>query len=358
MPPPRRDLEKTRQILVEWFRARHPAARSVEVGPLAGPAATGFSSDTLLFDLTIDEAGARTTRSLVGRAEPTGFGVFPHYDVTRQYRIMEALAATDVPVPKMVALERDAGPLGAPFFVMERVEGRIPTDNPPYHAGGWVTEIDPRERAAIWESGLDGMAAVHRQDPEALGIDFLDAPPAGVDTTGWHLDLWRRYADWVQGNRAFPTLEAAWQWLAGHRPPATAERDLCWGDARIGNMIFAGGRCAAVLDWEMATLGPAAMDLGWFLLLDRHHCEGLDVPRLAGFPSRAASIARWEARTGRMASHVAFWEAFAGWRFAVIMARIADQMRHYEVLPADSDFGRNNTMSRLLARMLDLPPPG
>ena len=176
MPPPRRDFEKTRRILEDWFRARLPAARDVEVGALAGPSATGFSSDTLLFDLAYTQDGARTTRALVCRAEPMGFGVFPSYDVARQYRIMDALAPTGVPVPKMVGLERDPALLGAPFFVMERVDGRIPTDNPPYHAGGWVTEASPAERTAIWESGLDGMAAIHRQDPVALGIDFLDAP--------------------------------------------------------------------------------------------------------------------------------------------------------------------------------------
>lgn len=358
MPPPRRDLEKTRLVLEDWFRARTPGARNLSVGPLSGPAATGFSSDTLLFDVSYDEGGARVTRGLVCRAEPTGYGVFPSYDVTRQYRIMQALAATDVPVPKMVALERDPAPLGSPFFVMERVAGRIPTDNPPYHAGGWLTESTPAERAAIWESGLDALAAVHRCDPEHLGIDFLDAPPPGADTIAWQLDAWHHYYEWVAEGRRFPTIEAARDWLLAHRPPPETRRGLCWGDARIGNMIFDGGRAVAVLDWEMATLGPVEMDLGWYLLLDRHHWDGIGVPRLDGFPPREASIARWEARTGRRAEHVAFWEVFAAYRFAAIMARVAGQMQHYEILPRDSDFAVNNTISRVLASMLDLPAPG
>ena len=357
MPVPRRDLEKTHEILTQWFRTRLPAARNVAIGPLSGPAATGFSSDTLLFDLSYEHEGRRHTRGLVCRAEPSGFGVFPSYDVERQYRIMDALAPTDVPVPKMVGFERDPALLGTPFFVMERVAGRIPTDNPPYHVGGWMTEITPAERASIWESGLDVLAAVHRQDPRALGIDFLDAPPRGSDTIGWQLACWRRYCDWATGGRRFATLESAWEWLLAHRPPPTEQADLCWGDARIGNMIFDAGRCVAVLDWEMATLGPAEMDLGWFLLLDRHHSEGMSAPRLAGLPDRAASIARWEARTGRTAVHVEFWEAFAAWRFAAIMARIGAQMQHYEVMPADSTFAVDNTMSRLLAKMLGLPSP-
>lgn len=357
MPVPRRDLEKTREILAAWFRARLPAARDLAVGPLSGPSATGFSSDTLLFDVEYEESGRRVSRALVCRAEPTGFGVFPVYDVALQYRVMDALARTEVPVPKMVGLERDPSLLGSPFFVMERVAGRIPTDNPTYHQGGWVSEVAPDERRSIWESGLDALAAIHRQDAPALGIDFLPAPPAGADTVAWQLEHWRGYYEWVAGDRRFPTLEEAHAWLLAHRPPPSERRELCWGDARIGNMIFDAGRCVAVLDWEMATLGPADMDLGWFLLLDRHHCEGVGVPRLEGFPDRAASIARWERAAGRAAQHVEFWEAFAAWRFAVIMARIAAQLQHYELLPADSTFGADNMMSRLLARMLGIAPP-
>jgi aminoglycoside phosphotransferase (APT) family kinase protein len=356
VPPPRRDLEKTRRLLEEWFRARLPAARGVSVGPLSGPAATGFSSDTLLFDLAYEQAGARVERALVCRAEPSGYGVFPSYDVTRQYRIMDALAATDVPVPRMLALERDPALLGSPFFVMERVAGRIPNDSPPYHAAGWLTESAPAERAAVWESGLDALAAIHRCDAAALGIDFLDAPGPADDTVAWQLASWDRYFEWVAEGRRFPVLEAARAWLHASRPPVPARRELCWGDARIGNMIFDGGRVAAVLDWEMATLAPAEMDLGWFLLLDRHHCEGIGVPRLDGFPPRAASIARWEAGSGRRAEHVAFWEMFAAYRFAAIMVRIAGQLQHFEMLPPDSRFAWENPMAGLLAKMLESPP--
>jgi len=359
MPAPRgRDFEKTREQLARWLRGRLPAARDLAVSALSGPAATGFSNDTLLFDATYEIDGRRESRALVCRVEPTGFGIFPTYDVGAQYRVMEALHATGVPVPAMFGMERDPALLGAPFFVMERVEGRIPSDNPPYHAAGWLKDAAAAEQAAVWESGVDVVAAIHRCDPVALGIDFLDAPAHDADTIGWQLEFWRRYFDWVAKGHAFTTLEAGWQWLVAHRPAPSRRRDLCWGDARIGNMIFRDSRCVAVLDWEMATLGPAEMDLGWFLLLDRHHHEAMGAPRLAGLPSREASIARWERGTGRSAADVAYWEAFAAWRFGVIMARIAAQMRHYEILPADSTFAVDNTASRLLAKLLELPPPG
>lgn len=359
MPVPRRDLDETRTRLLAWLRGRLPRAQALELSALSGPTATGFSNDTLLFDLAWQEEGRRHERALVCRVQPTGpIGVFPRYDIAQQYRVMDALRGTPVPVPAMLWLEPDAAPLGSPFFVMGRVEGRIPTDTPPYHAGGWVPEIPAPERRALWESALDALAEIHRQDPAALGLDFLDAPPPGADTVAWQIEHWGRYYEWAAGGERQPVLDGALAWLRAHRPPDDGDPRLCWGDARIGNMIFRDGRCAAVLDWEMATLGPPQMDLGWFLYLDRHHCDGIGVARLAGFPERAETVARWEARVGRPAGDLAFWEAFAGFRFAAIMIRVAHQMLHFGVLPPDSRFAVDNTASRLLARALGLPPPG
>ncbi|HEY8495094.1 MAG TPA: phosphotransferase family protein [Myxococcota bacterium] len=358
MPAPRRDLDAIRARLLGWLRARLPHARALELGPLTGPAATGFSSDTLLFELAWQEEGRRVVRGLACRLQPTGPGVFPRYDVVQQARVMEALRPTGVPVPAVLWLERDPDPLGSPVFVMERIEGRIPTDTPPYHGGGWVTEIAPEERRALWESAVDTLAEIHRQDPAALGLDFLEAPPPRSDTVGWQIEHWARYADWVTGDRRQRLLDEALAWLRARRPADPEPPRLCWGDARIGNMIFRDGRCVAVLDWEMATLGPPEMDLAWFLYMDRHHCEGIGVPRLPGFPGRDETVARWERRVGRRARDLAWWEAFAGFRFAAIMARVAQQMHAVGLLPPDSTFAENNTASQMLARELGLPPPG
>lgn len=359
MPVPRRDLEKTRECLWRWLQARLPQARGLRISPLTGPAATGFSNDTLLFDLSYEEDGQPVERALVCRAEPTtGFSVFPSYDVARQYRVMDALSGTSVPVPRMLWHEPDASVLGSPFFVMERVDGRIPTDNPPYHAGGWVTEIDAAERRALWTAAVDALAAVHQQDPRALGLDFLDAPLSDTDACAWQLTHWSRYYEWVASGERQPTLDAALAWLQARRPRSSEAPRLCWGDARIGNMIFREARCVAVLDWEMATLAPPEMDLGWFLYMDRHHSEGVGAPRLPGFPDRDETVTRWERHIGRRARDVTYWEVFAGFRFAAILTRVAQQMVRFGVLPADSDFPVDNTASRMLARVLELPPPG
>src|SRR5256712_3608211 len=135
--PQQRDPEATRRQLAPWLARRMPQARDLAITNLAPPAATGFSNDTLLFDLEWTEDGRARREGMVVRIEPRGFTVFPAYDVGQQFRIMQRLGeATDVPVPPMFWLEERSDVLGARFFVMGRVEGRIPPDNPPYHAAG------------------------------------------------------------------------------------------------------------------------------------------------------------------------------------------------------------------------------
>src|SRR6185295_15576045 len=230
--------------------------------------------------------------------------------------------------------------LGAPFFVMEKVDGRIPGDNPPYHAAGWVTEIAPAERAALWWHGLEVLARIHRLDWRATGLDFLSGHMPGPPGVLRQLAYYERFLAWARG-RPQPIAEAALAWLRA-RVPAEEPVGVCWGDARIGNMIFRDGRCVAVLDWEMATLGNPEQDLGWWLFLDRHHSEGIGLPRLDGFPSREETVARYEELTRRRVRHLEFYELFAGFRFAVIMCRLAQMLIAFDALPSDSDLETNN----------------
>jgi aminoglycoside phosphotransferase (APT) family kinase protein len=217
---------------------------------------------------------------------------------------------------------------------------------------GWLLEASPSERAAIWRSGIDAMAKVHTADWRALGLQFLDRPEHGATGIDQQLGYYEHYLAWALEGDRHPACEQALEWLRAKQPSGETLR-LCWGDARIGNMIFRDGRCVSVLDWEMATLGNPVQDLAWYLYLDRHHCEGIGVPRLDGFPSREETVAQWERATGLSARDtIDYYEVFAGFRFAAIMVRVVRQMKHYEQLPADSDFDFTNPASQLLAKLL------
>jgi len=355
MPAPiGRDAARTRSQLEEWFRAREPDAARVSLEILGGPSETGFSSDTLMFDLVVEKAaGGRERRPLVVRLEPANpFPIFPEYDLGLQFHMMRTLEHEAVPVPRMIAIETDPAPLGSPFYVMERLEGRVPTDTPPYHAEGWIAELDAAVRAAPWFSALDAMAEVHKLDVEDARYDFVARPAAGQTPLQAQLAYWGHYLDWGMERTTYPLLDRALAWLEANQPDGEPTR-LCWGDARISNQMFEGTRCIAVIDWEMAFRGNPEADLAWFVTLDRCFTEGIGIERLAGMPDRDTTIARWEERVGRPAASFAYYECFALFRFSAIMARVMLQMKHFEILPRDVMADRDNLASIVLERVLD-----
>jgi aminoglycoside phosphotransferase (APT) family kinase protein len=351
----KRDLESDRPKLVAWVQSKLPGATDVEISELTEPQSSGFSNETLLCDLTWKEGGRPRRESLVIRIQPTGFTVFPEYDLGLQYRTMTLLDAAGVPVPKLFWLEQeDLSVLGAPFYVMGRVEGRVPPDNPPYHVTGWVTEITPAERAAIWWGGVESLARVHRLDYRTAGFAFLEQKGQGATPLEWQLRYYDRYLEWAARGKPQPIAEAAREWLWKNMPEGEPTC-LQWGDARIGNIIFAGTEPAAILDWEMVTLGSPEADLAWSIFLDRHHSEGIDTPRLEGFPGYDETIERYQELTGHRVRHLFYYQVFAGYRFAVIMIRIAQQMVRYGFMDEAGgyDFEIDNTVTRMLAKLLE-----
>lgn len=351
MPVPRRDLEQTGKQILAWLPSKLPGATGIEISELTGPGATGFSSDTLMFDLRYQQGGAAQHRALVLRTEPAAVGVFPEYDIDLQYRVMHALAGAGIPIPRLVWQEGDRSVIGSPFYVMERIEGRIPPDSPPYHGQGWMTEISPDERASIWWSGLEVLARIHALDWKKLGV--LPAPRPGTTPLAEQLAYYRRFLGWAAQGGSYPASEAGLAWLEENRPQGQEPTSLCWGDSRLGNMIFRDGRCVAVLDWEMVTLGNPAEDVAWWLFFDEHHSTGCGLPRLEGLPGRDESIARYEQWAGRELEHLGYYDIFAAFRFSVIMIRVAQLLGDLGILPTESDFGSNNICTRMLMEKLE-----
>lgn len=351
--PQQRDPEQTRAALAAWLAGK-VGAHTVEVVVHGGPSDTGFSSDTILFDASWDG----TTRSFVARAEPYGETIFPEYEIGLQYRVIAALGAgSDVPVPPVHWCEEDPAVLGAPFFVMSRVDGRAPADSPPYSMDGWLLAARPEQQRLVFESGLDALARVHACDHRALGLAELERPHLGL-TPGLEQQLayYERYYEWAAARgRPVEVIEAARDWCRAHRPDDDDRVGLCWGDARIGNILFGPDfRVAAVVDWEMVTLANPVMDLAWYLFFQWHWSDGVGVPDLPGFPRREESIARWEAATGRRAEHFGYYEVFAAYRFAIIMMRVVAAQAAYGLMPADTTLDRENLATLLLTSRLQL----
>jgi aminoglycoside phosphotransferase (APT) family kinase protein len=350
------DADTLRARLTDWLPAR-VGAPSVRITELTPPSGTGYSSETLLFTAEFEGDGGAETQQYVARLKPTHPGVFPEYDIDLQHDLMAALAAkTSIPVPEMLWQEHDASVLGSEFFVMAHIAGRVPSDNPPYSMEGWILDEPEDRRRTLHTSALDVLCRIHQLDPiDALG-DVATRLRRGLDE---ELAYYQSFYDWAARGRPQPVAERAWEWVHEHRPTGEQPLGLSWGDSRISNMIFGADlRPAAVLDWEMASLGDPQMDLGWWLFLDRHFTEGMGVPQPAGFLSRDETVRAWEQAVGRPADNVDFYEIYAGFRFAVVMMSLTRLFIADGLMPEDTDFDRNNTVTQCLAPMLGLPPPG
>ena len=239
--PEQRNLEEARGILAKWLSEQLPGATDVEVGPIGGPAATGFSNETLLFDASWKQNGEAPDRTLVVRVKPVAHTVFLEADFESQYKVLETLGRrSNVPVPNMRWFEADDTWLGAPFFVMDHVNGRAPGDSPPYTYEGWLlAESTPVQRRTLVESGLEAMAKIHAVDWRAMGFDFLDKPQYGKLGFEQQLRYYEASFEWATGSNPAPPVAGRGPRLGARPPPTTTPRSrVCWGDARINNQLF------------------------------------------------------------------------------------------------------------------------
>ncbi|HWP66945.1 MAG TPA: phosphotransferase family protein [Candidatus Limnocylindria bacterium] len=354
-----RDPGVLRERLERWLAGRLGAGTAPAVAAVRSPSATGMSSETLLFDAAWTERGERREGAFVARVapDPNDVPVFPRYDLAAQFRLLQIVAAhSTVPVPRVRWLEEDPSHLGAPFFVMDRVEGRVPPDVMPYTFGSWVSEASPAERRQLQDASVATLAALHAIDVASVDVSFLALDAPGTTALRRQLAYQRRYYDWVRGEHRHPLIERALDWLDANCPRDEGPTVINWGDARIGNMLFQGFEPVAVLDWEMATLGPREVDLGWFRFLHVFFDDLAHQFQLPGLPDfmRREDVARtYEAHSGHRVRDLPFYETFAALRHAIIMARVHARRVHFGEAEWPADPDEVIPHRAILARMLD-----
>ncbi len=351
-----RDPAELRERLARWLAARLPAP---EITALSSPSASGMSSETLVFDVRIRESGAERMESFVARLAPDArdVPVFPRYDLDAQFRVMRLVAERSrVPVPRVRWLEPDPLPLGSPFFVMDRVAGRVPPDIMPYNMGSWLSEATPANQRRLQDATVAVLAELHAIDPREVDTDFLEFPVPGATPLARHIENQRRYYAWMQDGRRHPVLERCFSWLDANRPRDEGPTVISWGDSRIGNILYEGFEPAAILDWEMAALGPRGLDLGWLVFMHEFF-EG--VARMLGHPGMPAFLRRedvaahYERVSGHAASDLAFYELYAALRHGIVMARIHARRVHFGEAEWPEDVDSVIPHRETLERMLD-----
>lgn len=354
-----RDRDVLRDRLQQWLTTRLPQHARPEITSLRVPDTNGMSSESLLFDATWADDAGRVPHPLVARVapDPDDVPVFPAYDLASQFRVMELVAThSPVPVPPTLWFEPDASALGAPFFVMGRVDGRVPPDVMPYNMEGWLRDAPAPYQRALQDATVRALADLHAIPLDGLDVSYLEAHAPGDTPLRRHVAHWLRYYDWVRDDLRYPLVEAGFAWLDDHWPEPEGPTVLSWGDARIGNIVYDGFAPAALLDWEMAGLAPRAVDVGWMIglhLFFEHVADQLGLPGLPQFMRTEEVAATYEAHANVSAGDLRFGVVYALLRHGVIMARVHARRVHFGEAewPDDPD---DAIMHRtLLAQLLD-----
>ncbi|HEY8545201.1 MAG TPA: phosphotransferase family protein [Acidimicrobiales bacterium] len=337
----RRDDDELAARLTAWLAGRDGVGDDVAVDAVDRPSTNGVSSETMLFDASWGGERRRFAARL--RPDPASFPIFPTYDLGRQVQVMRLVGErTAAPVPTVHWHEPDEGPLGAPFFVMDRVDGQVPPDVMPYpFAGSWVSDATPEERARLQASSVDVLAAIHGLEATPEELAFL-APEGEGSPLRRHFEAEKAYYDWVRGELRYPVLDRAFAWLEDHWPvhAEAAPAVLSWGDARIGNMMYRDFEPVAVFDWEMAALAPRELDLAWFVFLHRFLDDiavELGMGGIPGFLDRDEVAHQYAERTGHEPRDLDWFLTYAAVRHGSIMIRATGRSVHYGERPAPED---------------------
>ncbi|MDB5510623.1 MAG: aminoglycoside phosphotransferase [Enterovirga sp.] len=251
------------------------------------------------------------------RKQPPGELLPSAHAVDREFRVIEALSKTDVPVPRAILFCPDREVIGTPFYLMERLRGRI----------FWspaLPELPREERRPIYEGMVDALARLHMADWEAIGL-------AGYGRPGNYFErqIGRWSKQWENSRtRDNPKIDLLAEWLPKHVPPGD-ETAICHGDFRLDNMIFhpTEPRVIGILDWELSTLGHPMADLAYSCIAYntppalRNGLMGLDLAEL-GIPGQEEYLASYRDRTGRTDTVTPFHLAFSLFRLAVIIEGI------------------------------------
>ncbi|MGZ4796322.1 MAG: phosphotransferase family protein [Acidimicrobiia bacterium] len=333
--PWRRAASETAPALQAW--AEHAIGPGVIVSDVGEPG-NGMSSETALF--TVDHPDGRSER-LVARLAPLPdvYPVFRTYDLAMQQRCMDLVRTrTDAPAPVCRFLESDPRWLGTPFLVMERIDGEAPADVPPYVFGGWLMDATPAERERLTRHSVAVLAEVHRIDPDNADLSFV-ADTTAPDAMTAQLDGQREYYEWARDGVTYPLIERTFAWLDAHRPderPAV----LNWGDSRIGNMLYSDFTPVAVLDWEMATVGPREVDVAWMVFLHRFFqdlAERFEMTGIPDFMQPETVCGIYEELTGYRPTDLHWYEVFGALRFAIVSVRTSTRGIAYGQMEAPSD---------------------
>ena len=302
--------------LAAWLETERPGLLS---GPLEATLITGGKSN-----LTYAVTDGAT--EVIVRRPPLGHVLATAHDMTREHRVITALGPTDVPVPDTFALCEDESVVGAPFYVMERVAGT------PYSRAMQLEELGTDRTRAITERMIDTLVALHAVDPAEVGLSDFGRPDGYLER---QVRRWKKQLD-ASRSRELPGMDELIARLESTIPEG-GDVAIVHGDFRLDNLLVDDSdQVAAVLDWEMSTLGDPLSDVAVLLAYQRTTdgtagaAEALvtDAALAPGYLSRTDLLARYHEKSGRDVSNLDFHLALAYFKLAVILEGIHYRHAH------------------------------
>lgn len=334
-----RDVSAVPAMLSRWLSTVLPGGVTPDVTVESGVDANGMSSETLMLSGRWTADGVSVRQRWVGRVAPSpdDVPVFPAYRLDHQFEVIRLVGKlTDVPVPQVRWIEPTGEVLGKPFFLMDRVDGEVPPDVMPYTFGGnWFADAPADRQRELQDATVQVLAKLHSIAHPRQTFTFLDEDRTADTTLGCHLNRVRSWYEFaVTDIGRSPLLERVFDWLDANWPGevAAGEPVLCWGDARIGNVLYRDFRPAAVLDWEMMTLGPRELDVAWLIFSHMVFQELAGLASLAGLPEvlREDDVrATYQQLTGVHLGELHWFYVYAGLMWAIVFMRTGARRIHF-----------------------------
>jgi aminoglycoside phosphotransferase (APT) family kinase protein len=357
-----RDARDVPDRMAAWLGTVLPPGADPLVVVHGGLDANGMSSETLILDVTWSDRGQQELGRYVARVAPSveDVPVFPTYALQAQYDTIRIVGErSGVPVPRVRWMEPTGEVLGTPFFLMDRVDGVVPQDVLPYNFGdNWLFDATAEQQRALQDRTVDVLAKLHAIPNAQETFAFLGPQYPGDTALARNL---ARTAAWYEfaaaGIGRSPLVERALAWLGAHLP-GSAETVLCWGDARIGNVLYQDFAPVGVLDWEMATIGPRELDVSWLVFAHRVFesiTGALELPGMPGFLREDDVLAEYERLTGVRLGDLTWYHLHNATQWSIVFMRTGARQIHFGEIerPGDVESLMHNRplMEQLLAEV-------
>ena len=357
-----RDMTNVPAALSQWLSTVLPNT-TPEITVESGVDSNGMSSETILLSGRWTHGGRPVEQRWVARVAPTeaDVPVFDHYRLDHQHEVMRLVGElTDVAVPPVRWLEDTGTVLGRPFFLMDRIDGEVPPDVMPYTFGdNWLYDASPEHQRRLQDNTVEILATLHSIPNARQVFGFLqDVDPPGETALHRHFG-WPKnwYAFSVPDIGRSPLVERALDWLEAHFPADVAAQEpvLVWGDSRIGNVMYRDFTPVAVLDWEMATVGPREFDLAW---ISYAHMVFQELTGLAGLPGMPDFLREEDVRatyrdlTGVDVGDLDWFYVYSGVVWACVFMRTGARRVHFGEIEKPDDIETLFYHAPLLKRMI------